>query len=441
MSTETARAHGTLVIVGSGPVGMVSALLLKDRFERVVVLERQSRERFVRTRGYTFPIVFSPAALSVLDRIGVRTAINRERSPYFGVVVHKRVLGREFTWTAKRENIHSHWRNHIVASLHEGLLEEGIEVQFEAALEDIDFDGNVCTEAKLGEIPFDLLLGADGIHSQTRGLVAAAGATPGEFSSELLDRWYAYRLPAEGPLGDKYGSGDHGHALHVHTDNLPEFPSDKFRVITVAMTQPQPEVSVVVKYGANLSVERARELNATFFSSLVDPAVLEEEWNAGVGGEYRHVHAPTFHLGSTLLVGDAAHGFEGNGDLINLGTTSVAALPDLIDSHGDIPSALATYDRTVGASLRAYSDYAMRRSLEQINLEVAAFEMGAMLRLNPHHPSMWGIYEEDFEICSYMQRYERERSRIRNRIGALTAALAAAGLYLLFRRRRTKYPA
>jgi len=413
---------------------MVSALLLKDRFEKIVVLERQSRERFLRTRGYTFPIVFSPAAMAVLDRIGVGAAINRERSPYFGVVVHKRILGHEFTWTAKRESVYSHWRNHIVASLYERLTEEGIEVQFEAVLEDIDFAANVCSEATLGEVPFDLLLGADGVHSQTRGLMATAGSQSDSFSSELLDRWYAYRLPAEGPLGKRYGSGEHGHALHVHADNLREFPSEKFRVITVAMIQPQPEVSVVVKYGADLSVERAKQLNAAFFAPLVDSDVLDGEWTAGVGGEYRHVHAPMFHLGSTLLVGDAAHGFEGNGDLINLGTTSVATLPGLIDRHDGIPAALAAYDRTVGASLRTYSDYAMRRSLEQINFEVAAFEAGAILRLNPHHPSMWGIYEEDFEICSYMQRYEKERRRIRNRIGALTAVVAAAGLYLLSRR-------
>ena len=222
--------------------------------------------------------------------------------------------------------------------------------------------------------------------------------------------------------------------MHVHTDNLSEFPSEKFRVITVAMTQPRREVSVVVKYGADLTDERAGELNAAFFSSLVAPDVLDEEWHAGVGGEYRHVHAPTFHLGSTLLVGDAAHGFEGNGDLINLGTTSVAALPELLDEHEDIPSALAAYDRTVGASLRSYSDYAMRRSLEQINFEVAAFEVGAMLRLNPHHPSMWGIYEDDFEICSYMEQYEKDRRRIRTRVGTLTGALAISGLYRLLRR-------
>ncbi len=430
--------HGTLVIVGSGPVGMASALLLKDRFARVVVLERQSKERFLRKRGFTFPIVFSPAALAVLRQIGVLDTMNRERSPYFGVVVHKRVLAAELTWTAKRAGIYSHWRNHIVATLYDRLAAEGIEVHFESELEDIDFTENVCTEAKLGSLPFDLLLGADGVSSQTRRLIAAAhpGFGPDAFNAELLDHWYAYRLPAEGPLDERYGSGDHGHALHVHTDNLRQDPDAKFRVITVAMTQPHPEVSVVIKHGSDLSLERVKRLNAEFFGSLVDDDVLEQEWADGVGGEYRHVTAPTFHYESALLVGDAAHGFEGNGDLINLGMNSVASLPQLLDSSDNIPDALAAYDATVGRSLRDYSDMAMRRSLEQINFEVAAFEIGALLRLNGHHPSMWGIYEDDFEICSYMERYERNRNRLRNRGATVAGGLVLAGLSRLRTRRR-----
>jgi len=421
-----------LAIVGSGPVGMVAALLLKDRFERVVVFERQSKEHYLRTRGFTFPIVFAPAALEVLDNIGVVEALNRERSPYFGVVVHKRVLNRDIKWTAKRSGIYSHWRNHIVSTLYERVVEEGMEVQFEARIEDVDFKNCTVSEAAQGEIEFDLLLGADGVNSQTRGLMAGAHTDfdPAAFEAELLDRWYAYRLPATGDLDQRYGPDKHGRALHVHVDNERNHPEDKFRVITVAMTQPSREVSVVIKYGSELTVDRVEEINAAFFDSLVDPAVLDAEWHAGVGGDYRHVHAPTFHLGSTLLVGDAAHGFEGNGDLINLGITSVAALPSLLDSHQTVPDALAAYDATVGRSLRDYSAYAMRRSLELIDFEITAFEIGARLGMNGNHPSMWGIYEEGFEICSYMERYERDRRRVPQQLGTLVAGIVFAGLAL-----------
>jgi 2-polyprenyl-6-methoxyphenol hydroxylase-like FAD-dependent oxidoreductase len=420
----------SLVIVGSGPVGMVSALLLRDRFERVVVLERQPKKRFLTTRGFTFPIVFSPAAIRVLERVGAWEAIQSERSPYFGVVIHMRLLGRDVTWTAKKGGIYAHWRDHIVSSLHDRLCEESIDVQFGARVEDIDFTRKVCTEAKLGEVPFDVLLGADGIHSQTRSLMAAAHPRFGreEFRSTLLDRWYAYRLPARGVLADKLGGEPKGHASHVYVDNLPQHPAEKFRVITTAMTQPRDEISVVVKYGADLPVTRARELNDVFFSPLVAAQVLEYAWDEGVAGTYEHVQVPTFQLNSALLVGDAAHGFESTGDLINVGLGSVASLPEFLDNNEDVPEALSTYDDTVGRSLRAYSRYALRRSREKIDFEVAAFELGALLRLNEHHPSLWGIFEEDFEIREYMKGYERDRRRLRAAGAAMSGGALLAGL-------------
>jgi hypothetical protein len=70
----------------------------------------------------------------------------------------------------------------------------------------------------------------------------------------------------------------------------------------------------------------------------------------------------------------------------------------------------------------------MRRSLEEIDFEVAAFEIGALLRLNRHHPSLWGIFEDDFEIIPYMQRYERDRRRIRIGTAGISAGAALAGL-------------
>ena len=429
-----------LVIVGSGPVGMTAALLLKDRFDSVVLLEKRTKERFLETHGYTFPIVLSPAAQNVLRDVGVQPSIEQQRSPYFGVVVHRLFMGREFTWTAKREGIYSHWRNHIVRSLYDRVVESGIDVRFDAKVEDIDFHGRTVTEASGGDLSFDLLVGADGMHSQVRSIMADAHPeyTSSAFESELLDRWYAYRMPSVGRMHEAFGGEPDGFAHHIHTSNASTHPRDKFRAVTVAMKQPDPEISVLIKYGSDLSLDRVDEINRDFFDAYASDEEIAAGWASGVGGEYRHIQVPTYVLGSTLLVGDAAHGTEGNGDLINLGITSVSGLAALLDESDSIPEALAEYDRTVGSELRYYSRYALRRSREQIKTEVSLYELGALLRLNGHHPSMWGIFEEDFEVRSYIERYRRERLLIPIRLG-LVAALAVSavvGLRSMVRRRR-----
>ena len=417
-----------LVIVGSGPVGMTAALLLADSFESVIVLEKRSKERFLETHGYTFPIVLSPAAQDVLRSVGVQSAIEAQRSPYFGVVVHRLFMGREFTWTAKRSGIYSHWRNHIVRSLYDRVTERGIDVRFETRIDDIDFDRCVVTEASAGELPFDLLLGADGMHSQVRSFLAEAHPEfPSEaFQSELLDRWYAYRMPSVGQMHEAFGGEPDGHALHIHTSNPSMHPHDKFRVVTVAMQQPDPEISVVIKHGSELGLKRIEEINRDFFAAYATADEIADGWARGLGGEYRHVRVPTYALGSTLLVGDAAHGTEGNGDLINLGITSVSALLAVLEESDSVEEAVATYDRTVGAELRYYSRYTLRRSREKIKTEVGLYELGAILRLNGHHPSMWGIYEDDFEVRSYIERYRRDRWLIPVRLAAVFGLAAAA---------------
>ena len=64
------KKRDNLIIIGSGPIGMVSALMFKKHFEKVVILERQSKESFLQKHGFTFPIVFTPASIKILKNIG-----------------------------------------------------------------------------------------------------------------------------------------------------------------------------------------------------------------------------------------------------------------------------------------------------------------------------------------------------------------------------------
>ena len=429
------KKYDQLVIIGAGPIGMTAALMLKNHFETVILLERQSKENFLQKHGFTFPIVFTPASIKILKKIGAWEAIEAERSEFFGVVLHKRILGKEIKFTSVEEGVYSHWRNHIVASLYNRILEENIEIHFDARIEEIDFAASVCRESKLGDLPFDLLLGADGINSQTRDLMARAHPdfSEDDFSLTLLDKWYAYRLPATGAMREKFGGGDRFFASNVFVDNLPNYPTEKFRVVTTSMKQPSEEISVLVKYDASLDLQRVEELNEVFIGKYLENIEdLRDAWEAGYGGKFEQVHAPTFALNKVLLLGDAAHGFESTGDLINLGLASIESFYEIFIENESLEKALCEYDEIIGESLRYYARFSLRRSREKVGFEIASIEFASKLGVAKRHPGLFGIYVDDFKIHSYMESYKRDLVKSKLLVFSLIAFLVIlSGMLLL----------
>jgi 2-polyprenyl-6-methoxyphenol hydroxylase-like FAD-dependent oxidoreductase len=429
----TPKKYNNLVIVGSGPIGMVSALMFMEHFENIILLERQSREAFLQKHGFTFPIVFTPASIKILKHIGVWDDIHSQRSEFFGVVIHKHILGMDFKFTSSKEGVYSHWRNHAITKLYEKVIEEGIQIHFNARVENIDFDGNVCTEATLGKLPFDLLFGADGINSWTRRLMAKAQPEfdENEFGQIFLDNWYAYRLPSKSAMRENFAGGDRFLASNVFVDNLADYPAEKFRIVTTGMRQPEEEISVLIKHDAEVSLPRVKELNQAYFGPFVESKEeLNTAWESGYAGKFEQVRAPTFTLNNVLLVGDAAHGFESTGDLINLGIASIGSLYEIFTRHSNIKSTLLEYDQTIGENLRFYADFSYRRSKEKIGFEVGSIEFASRLGLAKRHPTLFGIYEDDFEISRYMKAYRQDI--IKSRLLVFSIPLVLALLIILF---------
>ena len=412
----TTKKRASLIIVGSGPVGMVAALMFKEHFEKVILLERQSKEGFLQTHGFTFPIVITPASIKILKKIGVWEGISSQQSEFFGVVVHKRIFGKEFEFSSSQKYVYSHWRNHAITKLYERVVEEGISIYFNARVDGIDFKNSVCKVSDLGDISFDLLLGADGINSQARRLMSKAHPDfdENEFGLTFLDNWYAYRLPSKGILREKFSGGDRFWASNVFVDNLVDHPSEKFRIVTTGMRQPTEEISILIKHSADVDLPRLKVLNESFFGRFVESKQeLDAAWEAGYAGRFEQVRAPTFYLNNVLLVGDAAHGFESTGDLINLGIASVGSFYDIFTRQLDLNAALKEYDDTVGEDLRFYAGFSYRRSKEKISFEVASIEFAARLGLTKRHPTLFGIYEDGFEFSSYMKAYKQDIHKAR----------------------------
>jgi hypothetical protein len=135
-------------------------------------------------------------------------------------------------------------------------------------------------------------------------------------------------------------------------------------------------------------------------------------------------------LNKVLLIGDAAHGFESTGDLINLGIASIGSFYEIFTRHSDIESSLQEYDQTIGEALRFYADFSYRRSKEKIGFEVGSIEFASRLGLAKRHPTLFGIYEDGFEIARYMKSYKQDI--IKGRLVVFGFTLTLVLLFMLF---------
>ncbi|MEM7330783.1 MAG: NAD(P)/FAD-dependent oxidoreductase [Chloroflexota bacterium] len=439
MKTSQSQSNNQLIIIGSGPVGMVAALMLKPYFKNIIIFERQSKEKFLNKYGFTFPIVLAPAAIKILEMINVWDDIMTERSEYFGIVIHVNALGQDLNLTITQDDAYSHWRNHIVTSLYERVVAEEIPIVFESNVTSIDFDNNICTEASQGQLSFDLLIGSDGINSFTRKQLAQAHPdyAEDEFALTLLDYWHAYRLPSTGRLKEKYDGGEKSHASNVYISNPPQSPNEKMRIVTTCMQQPEEEISILIKYDLDVPHERAKAVNEQFFSEYMDSVeTVNEEWELGVTGKFEQVKAPTYYYKSVLLLGDSAHGFESTGDLINIGITSVEAFVNLFLQKPTLSQALQEYDQKIGENIRYYTKYAYRRNREKISAEVSMFMVAEQLGLVTKHPGMFGMFAEDFELQKGIETYKRDVKTINMlMIGVPILLLLIGFLRFIFRPR------
>ena len=196
-------------------------------------------------------------------------------------------------------------------------------------------------------------------------------------------------------MREKFSGGEQFHASNVFIDNLAAYQKEKFRIITTGMRQPEEEISVLIKHGADIDLPRLKQLNESYFSQFVESKEeLDAAWEAGYAGKFEQVYTPTFYLNNVLLVGDAAHGFESTGDLINLGITSLGSFYEIFTRQPDLKSALQEYDTTIGEDLRFYAKFSLRRSKERISFEVSSIEFAARLELAKR---VARLYEEQLE--------------------------------------------
>ncbi|MFJ5225471.1 FAD-dependent monooxygenase [Streptomyces sp. NPDC088400] len=342
MSTATERtAERTVLISGASIAGPALAYWLHRYGFRVTVVEKAGA-----IRGGGYPIDIRGTALEVVTRMGLLprlqaahvdsrliTFLDADGSPVAAIkpeVITGGVEGRDLEVR----------RGDLTDALYDTVRQD-VEFLFDdsiATLHDHD-DGVDVTFRGGARRTFDLVIGADGLHSHTRGLAFGpeeryhrylgycfAGFTmPNDFG--LSHEGVTWNVPGRAAVLYAAGDGDQVHAFLNFT--RPEPPFDAFRdpgaqrdLVATLFPDDQWEIPRMVA--------AMRAADDLFFDTV------------------SQIHMPRWSTGRVVLAGDAAHAtsfISGQGS--SLALVGAYVLAGELASHAGHTAAFAAYeDRT-----------------------------------------------------------------------------------------------
>jgi len=314
-------------IVGAGPAGLTLALLLQQGGIDCVVLEARDRE-YVQKRVRAG--LLEQNTVDLLHAVGVGERLAREGLDHTGVYIHfedqvfhvdmVRLTGRKITIYGQQEVV----KDEIAA-----LLDRGVPVHFEAAVESIDPDrGAIAWSGE--EIRCDFIAGCDGFHGVCRA------ALPGRTDHDFVYPFSWLGILAEAPPSTDeliYAAHERGFALH------------SMRSPTVSRLYLQVPNDERLE---DWSDERIWDELETRIGSVNRGAIFDR----GITPMRSFVSEPMQH-GRLFLAGDAAHIVPPTGAKgLNLAVNDVRLLAAGLRAH---------YESGDDSLLGAYTATALRR--------------------------------------------------------------------------------
>jgi len=283
-----------ILIVGAGIAGITAAQMLRNDGYHPVLIERNRNETHP---GYMLALM--PMVDTVLDDLGIRNKY-RDHSVAFsryGLHKHDGELLREDSMAAIL-NRFGEYRGIARGELLEVLTSAGCAVAFHTIVTEIKETAEaVMATFKTGEaiyqLPFDLIIIADGIHSHTRRLVL------GKQAVDMVDtHWGGWVVwaPADDAmdLGEELWGDGFFYGVYPVKDHLGVFLGGNIRDTTAGPKQFVDRIRGKLKH-----------IDARMESCLHAVAYAEEPffW------ELNDCRCPRWTFGKVLLLGDAAAGF------------------------------------------------------------------------------------------------------------------------------------
>ncbi|KAK2814389.1 kynurenine 3-monooxygenase, mitochondrial precursor [Arthroderma sp. PD_2] len=360
-----------VVIVGAGPVGSLAALYAAMRGDNVELYELRGDPRDAATIPLNFTksinLAISERGLNAMrssHRPGFVDNVLSEAIPMTGRMIH----GRGPTgglWEASQDyDVHGRYINAIdrgklnATLLNELEKEPNVKLFFNHKLTGADFANkkawferknpndtpgfrstssdddksiNVTRSPEL-EVPFDLLIGADGAHSATRFHLMKYARM--DYQQEYIDTlWCEFRInPSE---DDQF---------QISPNHLHIWPGVDFMFIALPSPDKTFTCTLFAPSGHYEALEKDPNSLLEFFQThfpgvspeLISPEALLEQFNTNPHLPLISLKSSPHHFGSSVvIIGDAAHAvlpFYGQG--LNAGLEDVRVLFEHLDKHG-----------------------------------------------------------------------------------------------------------
>ncbi len=337
-------------IIGCGIAGQAAGIALARDGHAVTVLER-----FAQAKPMGAGLLLQPSGLSVLERLGLRTAAEKWGAPVvrsFGKTLRGRTV-MDLHYARLGSNAHGlgiH-RSALFDVLHEGLRTSAAEVRFGFDVASISNPDAPVVTSQNGdrEGPFDLLVDCGGAHDALRGAL-------GLRVSDTIYPWGALWTTCadrDGAFTRELRQVYDGARMMIGILPIGRMPGATFDGNHVALFWSLKRAEYETQKAAGIDVLKARIAKAW---PEAKPIVDEiDDFNQFALATYRDVRMPRWRKGRVLAIGDAAHGTSPQlGQGANLALIDAITLASALRKSANIDSALTLYERIRRPHIRYY---------------------------------------------------------------------------------------
>ena len=421
--------NGPVVVIGAGQAGALLSIYLARQGHDVVVYEsRPDLRRVDIDAGRSINLALATRGIVPLIEVGVIGRVDAITIPMRGRMVHvvdDPTPDLQAYGSHPHEVIHSVSRSDLNAILLDAAEATGrVTIEFDVALESVDFDRSTLHFEGGRAEPFGVVFGADGAGSKVRAAIADTGDCT--FETDWLDHSYKELTLPPAPGG---GFLLDPNALHI-------WPRDEFMLIALANPEGDFTITLFAPTTTFAELDTVAAMESFFreyfpqFAAMVPD--LDEQFFDNPTGSLGTLRTNGWsHADRAVLVGDAAHAivpFHGQG--MNAAMESVRVLDRHLREGGDdLAGAFAAYEAERKPDTDAIAAMALDNYLEMragvIDPDYVA-KRELALDLEQRHPAHLSP-RYNMVMFSTMP-YAEARSRAQRQAEVIAAALADPAL-------------